>query len=215
MGDERAVSPVIGVILMVAVVIILAGVVGVSLLSFVEEAQDTNEKPIPVSDNLLTNGDFEDGAVNAWQAWDTDVGAYASLAGRSLITQTDPYAGTYGLEMDGDPNYIKQETTQRIAPGRIYRLCAQSRVSSTAASFYVGVQYYNSEGTIVEKAQYEIEWTAYQEECVLTDFTSNQRVSSADVWIYYDSGSGTAYLDDVSLVQVRYLADPDRDTDDM
>jgi hypothetical protein len=93
-------------------------------------------------------------------------------------------------------------------------MCAESKVSTTASSFYVGVQYYDSGGSIIKKATYEIDWTSYQEKCVLTDFTSNQSVASAEVWVYYDSGSGTAYVDDVSLTEVKYLADPDEDTDD-
>jgi flagellin-like protein len=213
MKTDRAVSPVIATILMTALVVILASTIGFQLMGLVEEAKDTNERPIPVSDNLLSNGDFEDGAVNEWQAWDG--GSYATLAGRSLITQTDPSSGSYALEMDGSPDFVKQDTTKRMDAGRIYRLCAVSKVSSTAASFYVGVQYYDSGGTIIEKAQYEIAWTSYREQCVLTDFGPDQPVESADVWVYYDSGSGTAYVDDISLVEVKYLADPDEDTDDI
>ena len=212
MGTDRAVSPAIATILMVAIVVILAATIGFQLTGLVEEAKDTNKKPIPISDNLLSNGDFEDGAVNAWQAWDS--GTYSSLAGRSVITKTDLYSGLYGLEMDSNPSFVKQDTTKRMGSGNIYRLCATSKVSTTASSFYVGVQYYDSGNNIIEKAQYEIQWTSYQEKCVLTDFKSTQSVASADVWVYYDSGSGTAYVDDVSLVEVKYLADPDEDTND-
>jgi flagellin-like protein len=209
MVSDRAVSSVIATILMVAIVVLLASTISFQLMGVVEDAKDTNEKPIPVSDNLLSNGDFEQGAVDQWQD-----GYDQTLAGRSVITRDNPYSGTYGLEMTSSPGFVGQNTTTQMEAGRIYRMCAKSKVSTTTSSFYVGVQYYNSEGKIIEKATYEIDWTSYREKCVLTDFTSRQSVESAEVWVYYDSGSGTAYVDDVSLTEVKYLADPDEDTDD-
>lgn len=220
MRNDRGVSPVVGTVLMVAIVVVLAATISVQLVGVVEETKDTNERPIQISDNLLSNGDFEEGAVNAWQAYSGDVDSYASLAGRSLITRTDPYAGSYGLELDGagsDPDFVKQDTTKRMRTGSIYRLCARSKATDNS-SFYVGVQYYDSVptagATIVEKAQYEVTWTSYEERCVLTDFDSDQSVAAAEVWVYDDAGTGTVYVDDVSLVEVKYLADPDEDTDD-
>ncbi|WP_135855154.1 type IV pilin [Halorussus salinus] len=209
MSSDRAVSPVLGTTLMVSLVVVLAAVVGVSFFDVVEEAKDTNEKPIPVSDNLLSNGGFEDGATNKWQD-----GYDKPLAGRSVITQTDPYSGSYGLEMDNTPPFVGQDTTKNMEAGKIYRMCAVSKVSNPSSSFWVGVQYYDSGGNILEKATYEIKWTTFEEKCVLTDFTENQAAASAEVWVYYDSGSATAYVDDISLKEVQYLADPDKDTDD-
>ncbi|MFC6974483.1 hypothetical protein ACFQL1_07045 [Halomicroarcula sp. GCM10025709] len=59
-----------------------------------------------------------------------------------------------------------------------------------------------------------MDWTEYRDRCVISDFDDDQPVKSAEVWVYYGSGPGTAYVDDVSLKRVRYLADPDQDTDD-
>lgn len=210
MTTDRAVSPVIATVLLVALVVILAATVGFQLIGLVEQAKDTNERPVPVSGNLLANGDFERGPVGAWQVYD---GGWVSLAGQSLITQTDPYSGSLALETDGSPSFINQSLTDRVEPGKLYRLCAQSKISTPGASFYVGVQYYDADKNIVEKAEYEIEWTTYQRQCVLTDLDSEKAVVSADVYVY-GTGGGTAYVDEVSLKEVRYLADSDRDDDD-
>lgn len=220
MRNDRGVSSVIATVLMVAIVVVLAATISFQLVGLAEETKDTNERPIPISDNLLSNGDFEDGAVNSWQAYDGGAGSYSTLAGRSLITQTDPYAGSYGLELDGagsDPDFVRQDTTKRMRTGGIYRLCAQTK-ASPGSSFYVGVQYYDSVptagATIIEKAQYEVTWTSYRERCVLTDFEADQSVAAAEAWVYDNGSAGTVYVDDVSLVKVEYLADPDEDTDD-
>ena len=214
MSTDRGVSPVIGLILMVAVVVVLAAVVGSSLIGVVNEAKDTNERPIPVSDNLLSNGNFESGSTGEWQD-----GSDNDLPEGGPIKTEEPYAGKYALKMDGSENFIGQDLTQTIKPGRIYRMCAHSKATDPDSNVFIGVQYYDDEdpvgATILEKATYEVEWTSYREKCVLTDL-SRDSTKSAEVWVYYDpgSGSGTVYVDDVSLVEVKYLADPDRDTND-
>lgn len=213
MNTDRGVSPVVGLVLMVAVVVVLAAVVGSSFLNVVNEAKDTNERPIPVSDNLLSNGKFESGSTGAWQdGFDVD------LPDGGPIRTEEPYEGKYALKMDGTDNFIGQDVTRSIEPNRIYRMCAYSKATDPESNVFIGVQYYDAEdpigATILEKATYEVEWTSYRQKCVLTDL-SGESAKSAEVWAYYDpSGSGTVYVDDVSLVEVKYLADPDRDTDD-
>ena len=213
MNTDRGVSPVIGLILMVAVVVVLAAVVGSSFLNVVADAKDTNERPIPVSDNLLSNGNFESGSAGAWQN-----GSDVDLPDGGPIRTEEPYEGRYALTMDGTEEFIGQDVTQTIKPNRIYRLCAHSKATDPDSNVFVGVQYYDADdpigATILEKAAYEVEWTTYRETCVLTDL-SRESAESAEVWAYYDpTGAGTVYIDDISLVEVTYLADPDRDTDD-
>jgi len=58
-SESRGASPVVGTVVLVAVV-----GVGVSLtvpfLGIVQDAIDANEKPVPVTDNLLSDPGFED-----------------------------------------------------------------------------------------------------------------------------------------------------------
>lgn len=214
MSSDRAVSPVVATILMVAIVVVLSATVALTLTDVVEDAKDTNERPIPVSDNLLANGGFESGYAGAWED-----GYNADLApGDGVIVQHDPASGSHALQLDGSPNFVGQDVSDRIEPGKIYRMCARSKVTDPGGSVYLGVQYYDVENpsgaTPIEKAQYEVEWTSYREQCVLTDLNPELPVKSAEVYAYWGSGPGTLYVDDVSLVRVKYLADPQEDTDD-
>ncbi|WP_253737766.1 type IV pilin [Halohasta salina] len=212
MSADRAVSPVIGTVVMVGVVVLLAAVVSVSFLGIVTEAKDTNERPIPVSDNLLSNGDFETGTPESW------INGSLERPDPRIITTDDPSQGNYALRMDGTDDYVAQNVTKPIKSGRIYRLCADSKTTTQDTDVYIGVQYYDSESfnedTTIEKAFYTVDSTSYREQCVLTELPDRD-VVGAQVWIYDgDTGSsGTVFVDDISLVEVRYLADPDRDTD--
>lgn len=213
MVRDRGVSPVIATVLMLALVVVLATSLAVTFNDVVTEAKDTNERPIPVSDNYLSNADFEDGTVGAWED-----GLDSSLPA-GVVVRDNASSGQYALRMDSSPDFVGQDVTDTLRPGRIYRLCAHSKVADLDSTYYVGVQYYDgpdpATDSIIEKATYKIEWTEYEERCVLTDFTTDQPVESAEVWVFYENGTDPAYVDELSLREVRYFADPDEDTDDV
>jgi flagellin-like protein len=214
--SERATTPVVGTVVLVGVVVVLAATASVTFGTVVEEARDTNEKPIPVSDDLLADGGFESGspAASAWREYDAPLPPWAFGA-----TGDDVSEGDEALVVDASRRsnevFFNQSVADSVEPGRLYRLCADAKVDPAgSARFYVGVQYYDAGGDIVERATYEVTATDYRERCVLTDFRDGRPVASADVWAYATTGGGTAYVDDVSLREVQYLADPDEDTDD-
>ena len=198
---------------MVGVVVVLGAVVSASFLGVVNEAKDTNERPIPVGDNLLSNGGFETGTPESW------VDGVGDPLDSSIVTSDDPFRGDYALRMDGTKGYVAQNVTKPVKSGRIYRMCANVRTTTSDTDVYVGVQYYDSipfDGPgIIEKATYKVESTSYSEQCVLTELPE-QDVAGAQVWVYDGNPDGhsfgTVYVDEISLIEVRYLADPDRDT---
>ncbi|WP_276260503.1 type IV pilin [Haloglomus litoreum] len=208
MDEERAVSPVIGVILMVAVVVLLGSVVFVAASGMADDAMDTNERPVPVSDNLLFNPGFEKGANGVWEDGNDNGG----LEPDASIGTAEAYFGSYALKMHGDAEFTGQTVTDTIEPGYTYRLCAQSKIADPDDTrAWVGAQYYDADGDIIAKNTYEVTWTSYREECVLTEIGNDANAESAEVWVYRETSAGDAaiYVDDVSLKQMRYFADPE------
>jgi flagellin-like protein len=212
MRTDRAASPVVATVLMVAIVFLVAGTLFVAVGDVVEEAKDTNEKPIPVSDDLLVNGDFESSDSGAWEdGLDRDL-----PQGDARVTTEAAVSGSYGLELGGNPEFVGQDVSETIEPGRTYRACARTRIDDPSAKAYFGVQFYDDEdpagATILKKETYQITWTSVREQCVYVEFPPNAGVESAEVWLYRGNAVGTVVADDVSLVKTRYLADPDERT---
>lgn len=206
MRPDRAVTPVIGTVLLIAVVVVIAAASVVTFSGLVEEAKDTNEKPIPVSENLLANSGFESG-TDEWNLFDT-----------ATVGPAAPSDGSNALEVPGEA-YAAQSVTEDVRPGYNFRLCAQSKLTVPSGEAYVGVQFYDNPdpyapgATIVKKETWEIEWSSYRETCVYTEFENTTAIQSAEVWVFRASGAntGTAYVDEVSFRRVRYLADPDEE----
>lgn len=206
-------TPVIGVVLMVSVAVLLGSVVFVAANGLVVDAIDTNEKPVPVSQNLLWNGDFEHGENGRWESG-VDAG---TLEADAAIVATNVHDGSYALEMDEGATFTGQNVTRQISEGSTYRVCAWSKVEATGSDAYVGVQYYDDDGDIIEKETWKVTWTEYQENCVLTEIGPDEGAVEAEVWAFRGTtGSGTPalYVDDVSLVKMRYFADPEARPDD-
>jgi hypothetical protein len=199
---------------MVALVVVLGAVVYTSVAGVVEEAKDANEKPVPVSGDLLANGGFEGGYTGAWEGgFDTDL-----PQGGALIRAERPRVGACALQVDGSPSFVGQDVTDQIDPGRTYRLCASTALADPGAVVYVGVQFCDDPdpvgATIGEKSTYRVDWTTYTEECVLAEIGTDQAAESAEVRVYRGSGSGRVFVDDVSLVRMRYFADLEVRPDD-
>ena len=213
MNDERAVSPVIGVVLMVSVSVLLGSVVFIAANGIVADALDTNEKPVPVSQNLLWNGGFESGDNGRWESG-ADNGV---LEADAAIVASNAHYGSYALEMDEGATFTGQNVTRQITEASTYRVCAWSKVEATGSDAYVGVQYYDESGDIIEKETWKVTWTEYEQRCVLTEIGPDEGAVEAEVWAYRGTtGTGTPalYVDDVSLVKMRYFADPDARPDD-
>jgi flagellin-like protein len=76
MNADRGTAPVIAALLMVAVVVILSGAIFVTVEGITTQAQQTNERPVPVTGELLFNEGFESGDNGVWQKGDGPVPPY-------------------------------------------------------------------------------------------------------------------------------------------
>ncbi|WP_372910352.1 type IV pilin [Salinigranum sp.] len=207
MDTDKGTSPVIAALLMVAVVVILSGVIFVTAEEITTQARQTNERPVPVTGELLFNEGFESGDNGVWQKGDGPVPPY--LESDAHIVARNARFGSSALKMNESAEFTGQNVTDEIDDGTTYRMCAYTMVDDpSGAPAYVGVQYYDASGAIVDKDTFRVTWTAYEERCVLTDIPDDSGVVEAEVWAFRDpSGTtaGTLYVDEVSLVQVRYF----------
>jgi len=202
MSESRGASPVVGTVVLVAVVVIVGVSLTVPFLGIVQDGIDTNEKPVPVTDNLLSDPGFED-EDGSWDHW-----------GPGSVVAEQPNYGAAALKVPAGSNdaYHAQNVTKKMRAGSTYRLCAWSKRTDPDGETWVGVQFYETEdkNEIIEKQTWRVEWNSYREECVLAETPNETSVHTAEVWVYRPADTeGVAYVDDVSLVRMAYLADPD------
>lgn len=203
MADKRGVSPIIGVIMMVAITVMLASVIFVATGGIASRTQETNEQPLPVGDDQLVGGDMENPGTVLWNnGWSND------LQDDAEISTDNPHWGAYALKMSGDSDFTAQEVTDTVEVGSAYQLCAWSMVTDPDADAWVGIQFYDADGNIIPslKKTHQVTWASYEKHCVVTEPVPESGWVSADVWVYRTpSTPGTVYVDDVSLVEVRYF----------
>ena len=90
--DDEAVSPVIGVILMVAITVILAAVIGTFVLGLGDQVQST-------SPNANFNFDINQGATNGWDTTDTDEQVSITHDGGQTVTAANMKTIVGGTEI--------------------------------------------------------------------------------------------------------------------
>jgi hypothetical protein len=203
MIDDRGVSSTLGTVFLVAVVVIVSATVAVQMGDVVQEARDTNEKPVPVTDNLLENPSFADGD----EGW--------TVATEGTVMDGVGRRDTAGLKFAppiGDGLYRGQNVTDALVAGETYRLCAYARTTNPDANSYVGVQFYNASGDIIAKATWRVRSSSFSERCRYTTTPNETSIQRAEVWGYLGPGpNGELVVDDYELVRTTYLADPDED----
>ena len=97
--DERAVSPVIGVILMVAITVILAAVIGTFVLGLGDSVQTNVQAGASVT--------YDDGADSATVTWTSNQnadGIYVNVSGGPDVLMTGGPGDTVTFQSSGDPS---------------------------------------------------------------------------------------------------------------
>ena len=111
-GDERGVSPVIGVILMVAITVILAAVIGTFVLGLGDSVQQNAQAGVSFSQESLDSGGFEvTVTVNSVQSADSIEYQVINAQDSDSDEGTDGFSsntiaasvGTTEIIGDGDP----------------------------------------------------------------------------------------------------------------
>ncbi|WP_126249069.1 family 16 glycosylhydrolase [Chitinophaga rhizosphaerae] len=136
------------------------------------------------SPSYLFNAGFEYSAdLTPWAAWQP--------AGTVSVVNTDANSGTKAIRLQGGECSAEQLITG-LAPNTTYTFGGYGKKSIASAGASIGVKSYG--GTAVGAS---ITGTAYQQHSVT--FTTGASNTSAIVYIYKNSSSGTVYADDFYL----------------
>ena len=137
---------------------------------------------LSVNLNLVENPDFESGAAGAWQ-----------LLSGAVIAQGQAHSGSFALATKGATSTGKQMVCG-LTPSTTYIASAWGRLGDSNERAHIAVQQFDSL-TAWPQAQLTTSYAFYS-----IPFKTGVTNTCAIVDLYQVSGSGSAYLDDVSLV---------------
>lgn len=192
--DSRGASPVIGTILMVAVVVVAAATIGVTMLGFSDDLQDLTA-PMTTGPNLVENPGFEDGDAG-WKY----VGAEWNSA---EIAEGSGVDGSNALRLQED-GYVDQELDAVLLPNAEYQLCAQTHLeTASGGQAWVGVQR-DTGGEDIQLASWEVTSSDYRNQCEY--IRADREFKNITVWVYTE-GDVSVLADDFVLQRTRFLTD--------
>lgn len=202
--DNRSVSPVVGTILMIAVVVVIAATVGVTMLGFSDDLRDLTA-PMTYGDNLVENPGFEDGNAN----WEDGEG---NLISADKIVGGEGTDGSKAIQLssnEGSEDYAGQNLDAVLLPDAEYRLCAQSRLDSADsenAGGFIGVQHEENgtAGPETHLTTWEVTSESYRNQCQY--FKADRKLENITVWVYVEDGASIS-ADDFVLQRTRFLTD--------
>jgi Fe-S cluster biosynthesis and repair protein YggX len=139
------------------------------------------------SANKVKNDSFETGSSSNW-TW---------TAGNFAVVGGTGYNGSYAAQVIGAPGGVGQVVTG-LAPNTTYELSAWARVGSSGENITIGVKNYG--GSELSTATTN---TSYSR--VVVTFTTGASNSSAEIYMWKASGSGSAWSDDFSVVPANTL----------
>lgn len=136
----------------------------------------------PALGNMVVNGGFENGLAG-WSNW----GNASAVAGQAS-------SGTSALSVGTGAGGAGQEVGG-IVPGSTYRLTAQAKVSTASDTVYVGVNFVDQSGApLTQNAVLVTTYTAAS-----LDVLAPPNAARALVYVWKNTGSGLASVDDISL----------------
>jgi hypothetical protein len=152
------------------------------------ESSGVSAPVAPASANLVADGGFE-GGLASWDAW--------SAAGTSTV---EAAAGTRAAQVGTDAGGFGQDV-HGIVPGNSYRVTALGKVGSPGEIGYLGVMFTDDAGTGLSAQNVAFRSTTYA--TVQADVTAPANATRAKVFVWKNAGEGFAYVDEVTLVQLR------------
>jgi len=188
--DNRSVSPVVGTIFIVAVIVVLAATVGATMLGYGDDLRDLTA-PMTYGENLIENPGFEDGDAN----W--------NLTWGGSIADGDGVDGSNALLVNGS-EYVDQELDAVLLPDAEYQLCIETRLKSEDdGEAWVGVQR-DTGGENIHLTSWEVTWDDYRNQCKY--IKTNREYKNISVWVWTD-GEREVLADDFVLQRTRFLTD--------
>jgi len=203
--DDRSVSPVVGTIFMVAIVVIVAATVGVSMLGFSDDLRDLTA-PMTYGDNLIENPGFEDDNAH-WEDGGGNLISNNKIVEKGIDgSNAVQLSSTNEVDEDGDidNDYVEQNLDAVLLPDAEYRLCAQSRLNMPSdGQAWIGVQHADG-GPENHLAIWEVTWTDYRNQCEY--FKADRELENITVWVYTE-GEVSVLADDFVLQRTQFLTD--------
>ena len=134
----------------------------------------------------LTNANFSDG-LTGWIAWSNDTTTVERIQG-DYWAKINP-AGRGG---------IAQDISDKIEPGKEYRLSALAQIEALETYAAIGINYKDEQNQLQEFQNVPITSNTPQE--FQLEFTPPENFASAEVFAYKQEGS-TLFVDDFSIVE--------------
>lgn len=141
-------------------------------------------KPLPIPVNLIKNPSFETGTISPWVTWGSTV---------TDVSNTNAHSGGYSLKVTGSGGAVEQ-VIGNLYPGTAYELTGCVQVDSNQ-TILLGVKEYG--GAEASVAMSSLDYSSRT-----INFTTGPNSTSAKVFLYKTSGTGSVYCDDIQLIQV-------------
>ncbi|MER8184751.1 carbohydrate binding domain-containing protein [Kitasatospora sp. NPDC094015] len=129
------------------------------------------------------NGGFETGSLTPWTWY-----------GGARVDSAEPHTGGYAARVGPAPAAVEQVVA--VEPGTTYRLAGWGKVSATGTELSLGVKQYDSAGSTTRAA---FTGTGYSYGSTL--FTTGPGATTARIYCYARSGTGTGLCDDVTVTR--------------
>lgn len=153
---------------------------GALSLAEVQVRPGAPDGPIRPDSERVANGGFENGSLSPWIGY----GVSAS------VTTGAKLAGGYGLALGASTSSAEQTIT--VAPNTTYTLTGFEKVSASGNTVEIGVKNYG--GSQLTASTSSTDWAQGT-----VTFTTGATTTSATVFCYHNTGTGTANCDDISV----------------
>jgi hyaluronate lyase len=167
--------------------------------------------------NLITNGGFEEGGLIPDKGWQdggrpAGWGVWRAMEGNQNVSVTEAvyHTGTRSIQVKHDKlarTDIVPDPLVPITPGQTYKLQAwlktdQVLPENVSKGVYIRTQYCGADGKKIEDGPYlpyvrgTTDWTPYE---LLLQVPDKAQIASFKVEIFFETGTGTLWIDDVTL----------------
>jgi len=134
--------------------------------------------------NLVANGSFES-ALSGWSNWGNATTVTGQSSSGLYAVRVGSAGGGLGANIPG------------ITAGTVYRLSGQVKVSAGSEIAYLGVRFMNAAGSNLLEQSVPFSTMAYYG--AKLDVRAPANATAALVYVWKNSGSGFAYLDEIAL----------------
>lgn len=167
--------------------------------------------------NLITNGGFEEGSLIPDKGWQdggrpAGWGVWRAMEGNQNVSVTEAvyHTGARSVQVKHDKlarTDIVPDPLVPITPGQTYKLQAWMKTDqvlpeNVSKGVYIRTQYCGADGKKIEDGPYlpyvrgTTDWTSYE---LLLQVPDKPQIASFKVEIFFETGTGTLWIDDVTL----------------